>query len=252
MEMNYVFEGNGDKIIVFVHGLGESLDYWRVLSSKLNKGYKILLYDIRGHGNSPLGDEAFSIDMLVDDLHNLILKLNIKKTSLVGFSLGGNVILSFAIKYPDFVDKLIVMSSFSENDENLRSKFLEFRDAIGISYEAFFDVIIRYVIPDDVYMQNREVLEFVKKENARKANTNAIKYGIDAGIDFDVTNQLNSIRCPVMILAGRDDDIISLKLSEILNDNIKNSQLMIFDDTKHNLLIGKNISEILELMRKFL
>ena len=55
-----------------------------------------------------------------------------------------------------------------------------------------------------------------------------------------------------MILAGRDDDIISLKLSEILNDNIKNSQLMIFDDTKHNLLIGKNISEILELMRKFL
>ena len=41
MEMNYVFEGNGDKIIVFVHGLGESLDYWRVFSSKLNKGYKI-------------------------------------------------------------------------------------------------------------------------------------------------------------------------------------------------------------------
>ena len=250
--MNYVFEGNGDKVIVFVHGLNDSLDYWRVLSSRLNKEYKTLLYDIRGHGKSPLGDEAYSIDMLVDDLHNLILKLNIKKASLVGFSLGGNVVLSFAIRYPDLVDKIIVMSSFSENDENLRNKFLEFSDAVDISYEAFYDVIIRYAIPDDVYRQNREILEFVKKENARKANIKAIKYGIAVGMAFDVTNQLNNIGCQTLILAGRDDDIVSLELSEMLNDNIKNSQLIIFDDMKHNLLIGENIFETLELMRQFL
>lgn len=252
MKMNYVFQGNGDRTIVFVHGLGDSLDYWRKLSSRLKDEYKILMYDIRGHGNSPLGDEAFTIDMLVDDLHDLLLSLNIEKTSLVGLSLGGNIVVSFAVRYPELVDRIVVMSSFSENDDNLKAKFLEFADAISISYEAFYDVIIRYVIPLDVYERNREVLEYVKRQNAQKANIEAIRYGIDIGMNFNLTDQLDRICCPALILTGRDDDIISLGLSKILNDNIVNSELIIFDDTKHDLLIGKNIPMILELMRRFL
>ncbi len=250
--MNYVFNGNGDKTIVFVHGLSDSLEYWRKLSSRLKDEYKILMYDIRGHGSSPLGDEAFTADMLADDLYKLLLSLNINKASFVGLSLGGNIVLSFAIRYPELVARIVVMSSFSENDDNLRAKFLEFADSIAISYETFYDVIIRYVIPDDVYERNRAVLESVKRQNALKANTEAIKYGIDMGMNFNVTGQLASIKCPALILAGRDDDIISLGLSEILNDNIGNSELIIFDDTKHDLLIGKNIPKILELLRQFL
>ena len=45
MKVNYVFEGNGDKTIVFIHGLSDDLEYWRKLSSRLNVEYKILLYD---------------------------------------------------------------------------------------------------------------------------------------------------------------------------------------------------------------
>ena len=223
MKMNYVFQGNGDRTIVFVHGLSDSIDYWKKLSSRLNNEYKILMYDIRGHGSSPLGDEAFTIDMLVDDLHGLLLSLNIEKASLVGLSLGGNIVLSFAIRYPELVDRIVVMSSFSENDDNLRAKFLEFRDAIAISYEAFYDVIIRYVITDDIYDRNREVLECVKRQNAQKANLEAIKNGIDMGMNFNVTDHLDRICCPVLILTGCDDDIISLRLSKTLNDNIINS-----------------------------
>lgn len=252
MKVNYVFEGTGDKTIVFVHGLSDSLDYWRVLSSRLNNEYKTLLYDIRGHGQSPLGDEPFDIDMLADDLYDLLLKLNIKKASFVGLSLGGNIVLSFAIRYPDLVDKIILMSTFSENDDNLKGKFLEFRNAIDISYEEFYDVIIRYVIPENLYRENREALEIIKMENAEKSNIEGIKNGIDAGINFNVTDDLSKIKCPALILVGRDDDIITLELSEIMNSNIEDSRLIIFDDTKHNLLIGDNIPEILELVRQFL
>lgn len=252
MKTNYVFEGTGDKSIVFVHGLNGSLGYWMQLSSSLNKEYKVLLYDIRGHGRSPLGDEPFDIDVLVDDLYDLLLSLDIKKASFVGFSLGGNIVLSFAVRYPEFMDKLIIMSSFSESDDNLISKCLEFRDAIDISYEAFYDVIIRYVIPDEMYMENRELLEIIKFENAKKANIDGIKNAIDIGLNFNVTSQLDKIECPTLILAGRDDDIVSLDLSEVLKDNIKNSELIIFDNTKHNLLIGENTSKILKLMGQFM
>ena len=252
MKVNYIFEGSGDKTIVFIHGLSDSLEYWMGLSSKLKDEYRILLYDIRGHGKSGLGNNEFTMDLLAEDLHDLFLKLNIQKASLIGLSLGGNIALTFALKYPNLVDKIILMSSFSENDDNLTSKFNEFKKAINISYEAFFDAIVKYVIPLDVFEKNKEILDIAKNEKSKSANIKAIENGIDVGVNFNVTDQLAEIENETLILAGRDDDIISLELFKILNDNIKDSKLIIFDNTKHDLLIGRNITEILELIRKLI
>ena len=143
VDVNYIFEGSGDKTIVFIHGLSDSLEYWMGLFSGLSDDYRILSYDLRGHGESDLGNEEFTMDLLAQDLHNLFLKLNIEKASLIALSLGGNIALTFALKYPELVDKLILMSTFSESDDNLSAKFKEFKKAINISYETFFDVIIK-------------------------------------------------------------------------------------------------------------
>ena len=252
MEMNYVFEGKGNKTVVFVHGLSDSIKYWMPLSSILNDEYKILLYDIRGHGDSPLGDETFNMDMLVDDLYNLLLKLNIKKASFVGLSLGGNIVLSFAVKYPDFVDKLVLMSTFSEIDDNLKNKLLNFKDAINVSYESFFDVIIKDVIPEGKYDECRDTLEIVKQENAKKVNTEGIKNAINLAFDFKITYQLTKLNCQTLILAGSNDDIVSKELTNILHANIKNSELVILKNTKHDVLFGNNFIKVSELMRRFL
>lgn len=251
-DINYVFEGSGEKTIVFIHGLSDSLDYWRRLSLMLSDEYKVLIYDLRGHGESDLGNEEFSMDLLSDDLYNLFLKLNIKKASLIGLSLGGNIALTFTLKHPELVEKLVLMSTFSENDDNLESKFKEFKNAINISYETFFDAIVKYVIPQDVYDENREVLEIAKKMKAETANIKAIKNAIDIGAEFNVTGQLSKIDNETLILYGRDDEIISLNLVNILKDNIRNSKLVILDNTKHDLLIGDNIFEILKLIRQLI
>lgn len=251
-DINYIFEGSGEKTIVFIHGLSDSLDYWRRLSLMLSDEYKVLIYDLRGHGESDLGNEEFSMDLLSDDLYNLFLKLNIKKASLIGLSLGGNIALTFTLKHPELVEKLVLMSTFSESDDNLESKFKEFKNAINISYETFFDAIVKYVIPHDVYDENREVLEIAKKMKAETANIKAIKNTIDIGAEFNVTGQLSKIDNETLILYGRDDEIISLNLTNILKDNIRNSKLVILDNTKHDLLIGDNIFEILKLIRQLI
>ena len=252
MKINYLYEGNGDKTLVFIHGLSDSLEYWQVLSSALTDDYKVLSYDIRGHGGSDYGNEKLTIDLLRDDLYNLFLKLNIEKATIIGFSLGGHIALSFILKYPELCDKMILMSTFSESDDNLISKSQEFKQAINISYEAFYDVIIKYVIPKSVYDENKDVLEYVKMQNAKTANLKAIGDAIDIISNFNITDQLSKIDNQTLILAGHDDDIVSLDLIQILNDNIKNSELVIFDNTKHNLLIGENVREILKLLRQFL
>ena len=250
MNINYRYFGKGDETIVFIHGLSDDMTYWMSLSEHLKDSYKILLYDIRGHGESQF--EYFTIDTLVEDLHDLLLKENIEKATLVGFSLGGNIALEFSIRYPEIVEKLILMATFSEFDEQLESTFIEFRNALNVSFEEFYDVIINYVLPKDIIDRHHEELEFIKYEKAKTANLEAILCGVEAGFDFNCTDRLQLIDAETLIMAGRDDEIVSINLLKILNDNIKNSNLIVFDDTKHNLLIGGNIEEILGLMRKFI
>ena len=200
MEINYLLEGSGENTIVFIHGLSDNLYYWQRLSFELSKNYKVLSYDLRGHGSSPYA--PFTMDELADDLHDLLLSLDIAKASLVGLSLGGNVALLFALKYPKMVEKLVIMSSFNQVDDNLRLKFEEFKTAIEKSYEDFYDVIIEYVLPEDILNENREALEFYKKETAKSANPKAIENGIDIGIDFYITDKLKCLNHPALILAG--------------------------------------------------
>ena len=249
MRCNHVLEGYGEKTIVFIHGLSDSLEYWTKLSSQLSDEYQILRYDLKGHGKSDF--QMFTMDDLADDLHELLLKLNIEKASLIGNSLGGNVALKFAVRYPQMVDSLVIMSSFSEVDSNLNSKFLEFKDAIDIGFEEFFDVIINYVLPEDVIQKNHDLLMANRDLLAKKANLDGIKHGIEIGMDFNMTDELKDIDVPALILAGADDEIATDSLQHILNDNILNSRLVFFEDTKHDLLIGRNISEIKRLIRQF-
>ena len=238
MKCNYTLEGEGEKTIIFIHGLSDSLQYWEVLSLKLSKDYQILRYDLRGHGESEFS--PFTMDDLAEDLYELTTKLNIKKASLAGLS------------YPEIVENLIIMSSFSEVDENLRSKFLEFRDAINIGFKEFFDSIIKYVLPEDIIDENYELLQANRDFLAQKANPDGIKQGIEIGMKFNVTDELKNIKVPALILAGRDDEISTNDLQHILNDNIDDSRLIFFENTKHNILIGENVSVIEKLIRQLL
>lgn len=117
--INYELEGEG-KTIVFVHGLSDSLVYWKVLTETLKKDYQTLIYDLRGHGESTDDDRNTTIDLYQEDLYQLLNALNIEDAVFIGLSLGGNVILDLAVNHPEMVKGLIVMSSFPEHDEKLK------------------------------------------------------------------------------------------------------------------------------------
>ncbi|MBE6491669.1 MAG: alpha/beta fold hydrolase [Methanobrevibacter sp.] len=88
MKLNYVVEGKGEPLI-FLHGLSDDLRYWEVLTSTLKKKYQVIRIDLRGHGESELGDDEITIDTYADDLKDLLDDLKIDAGNLIGFSLGG-------------------------------------------------------------------------------------------------------------------------------------------------------------------
>ena len=247
--MNYKLEGSGETL-VFIHGLSDSLLYWEYLASNLKDHYQVLRVDLRGHGESELKDDELTIGLFADDLHCLLRELNIGKVGLIGFSLGSAVALDFAIRYAQMVSSLVLMSSFYRADEHLENIFNQFKNALRKGFEDFYDLILPMVLCPDVINDNRKNLEVLKEFASLSANTQAYIQACDAGLDFDVEDKLSQIDVPTLILAGKYDEITVLESQKELQRKITNSKLIVFDDVKHNLLVGKNNEEILNILKK--
>ena len=250
MELNYAVEGDGESL-VFIHGLSDNLLYWEALATTLKNDFKVVRFDLRGHGESPLGDEEITIDTYANDLKSLLDELDITKANLIGFSLGGAVAMDFALKFPDCVSSLVLMSTFYKCDDGLAEVFKQFIDALDSSFEDFFDFMLPKVLCPDVIENNSEELEFLKQLSSKTANIEAYKMATEACFNFDVENQLSQINVPTLIMAGKYDEIFPKSIQEILSEKIEHSRLIIFDNSKHNLLVGKNNVEIVEILKNF-
>ena len=109
-ELNYRKLGQGDRTLVFVHGV---LGYWRnfySISQAFKENYTCLLYDQRGHGLS-FHKAPYTVESMAQDLKELLGFLKLKSVVLVGHSLGGWVCLYLAYKEPDWVKRLVVVDS---------------------------------------------------------------------------------------------------------------------------------------------
>ena len=107
MKLNFRTYGSGEPLII-LHGDFGSADNWQTLGKEFSQNYKVYLVDQRNHGNSPHSDE-FDYNVMADDILELLLNENIDKINLLGHSMGGKTAMTFATRYPEKVDKLVVV-----------------------------------------------------------------------------------------------------------------------------------------------
>lgn len=100
--------------VVILHGLYGMSDNWLSIVRKLEHRYKFILPDLRNHGDSDF-DNDHSYNAMVADVLELLSDLNLNKVVLLGHSMGGKVAMLFALTYPEFVHKLIVVDIAPKN-----------------------------------------------------------------------------------------------------------------------------------------
>ena len=93
---------------MILHGLFGSARNWQGIARQLGTDYRLLLVDLRNHGNSPHHNKTGYTDM-AEDIKALMRVLDMDKVALLGHSMGGKVAMSFALSYPGLVDKLLIM-----------------------------------------------------------------------------------------------------------------------------------------------
>ncbi len=106
MNLNYRTFGEGKPLFI-LHGLFGSSDNWISLGRKFAENYRIIIPDLRNHGQSPHSD-LWDYKTMAGDIHQLAEDLGLEKILLIGHSMGGKVAMQVAEAYPGFVEKLVV------------------------------------------------------------------------------------------------------------------------------------------------
>lgn len=107
MDLFYKQYSQAGKPLLIFHGLFGMLDNWHNVAQKLAENYAVYTVDLRNHGQSPHSDEM-SYSLMADDIAELIVRLKYERVHILGHSMGGKAVMTFALKYPTMVDKLIV------------------------------------------------------------------------------------------------------------------------------------------------
>lgn len=107
MELHYKQFGEG-KAFVVLHGLFGSSDNWQTHGKKLAEYFDVYLLDQRNHGESGWSED-FSYDIMAEDLHEFLSSKNLDEIILMGHSMGGKTAMRFAQKYPEMIEKLIIV-----------------------------------------------------------------------------------------------------------------------------------------------
>ncbi len=107
IQLNYTVAGQGFPLIL-LHGNGEDHTYFKHQIGPFSARYQVLALDTRGHGQSPRGTAPFTLEQFAEDLKGFLDSREIKRCHLLGFSDGANIALLFALKYPEYVEKLIL------------------------------------------------------------------------------------------------------------------------------------------------
>ena len=135
VEISFDKQGKGSPAIVFVHGWSNNRSVWDEQMDHFSKKYKVIAIDLGGHGQSGDDRNAWTMSSFGEDVIAVINHLKLKKVILVGFSMGGPVVIEAAKKAPEKIAGLVLV----DNLHNIEMKYSE--EMIKITDSIFSDLM---------------------------------------------------------------------------------------------------------------
>ncbi|WP_155591489.1 alpha/beta fold hydrolase [Lysinibacillus cavernae] len=224
IEMNYEVRGEGEPII-FIHGSGSSWKMWKPQIEQFSKKYKMIMIDMRGHGESSrhFPNDEYSMKVIAQDLKHFLDTLGIEKTHIVGLSQGSVVAQLFSIQNSGYVNKLVLSNGYSEVPTRMSKWVLHISNIVFklIPYDTIINLMLK-VYKDDEF--TKKVLRdsfSIDKEMLLKMKTS----------EFPThTDELHNITCPTLVMGG-DMKIMGVderKASKNIYEHITNAKLALF------------------------
>jgi pimeloyl-ACP methyl ester carboxylesterase len=252
ISMRYRLDGQKTgRTLVLVHGVGGRLEDWNGVVDQFGSKYRIVRVDMRGHGSSDKPVGPYLLDVVATDISKLLNSLGVRRSVLVGNSLGGLVAQAFALLYPDQLDALVILAGIADRTQEEKQRVLE-RLAIVEAGEpgSHFDKSLSRWFTDEFVRSNPERIANMKLRNQENdPRAYAAAYRMLA--TNDLADQLHKISVPTLIATGEFDIGSSPRMARVMHERVVGSKLHIFEGLRHGI-VAEAPAKVASIIDRFL
>ncbi len=222
--------GQGDPYLL-IHSLGADWRVWRDVIPALAEQYRVLAYDLRGHGYASNAPKVEAMQTYVDDLVRLLDQLNLRKVRLAGLSLGGCIAQMFALQHPDRVTSLALLSTMEHGTRDLYVALAESAERDGMPAQVA-TCLLRWLTPE-IVAENFWYVRYLRERIIRAQVSNwAAAWRTLA--NFDIAGRLGELRIPTHVIAAeRDGQTTGPQVMKALAEQIPQARFSIIAAAPH-------------------
>ena len=232
----YEEKGSGEPLI-FIHGVGLDHTMWNQQIDSLSDSFRVIVYDMLGHGGSEHPPGPYSITQYVEQLSGLMEFLNIEKTHLVGFSMGGMVAQAFALDFKNKLKTVTIMNAVANRTDEQRKGILarveEVRENGPLS--TIEPAINRWFNPSFIQSQQEVVNQVRNRLQTNNPASYLAAYTLFATADAEIWPKLQNIETPAFIITAENDIGSNPEMARMMHEQIKGSDIKIIPDMRHML-----------------
>jgi 3-oxoadipate enol-lactonase len=231
-DLHYRLEGpEAAPVLVLSSSLGTTLGMWDEQAAALGARFRLLRYDHRGHGGSPVPPGPYTIEDLGRDVLALLDRLEIERCSFCGLSLGGMVGMWLASEAPERVERLVLCcTSAALGPPEMWAKRAAAVRAGGM--EAVAEAVLERWFTPAFRAERRETIEWAAK---MLRNTPPEGYAgcCEAIREMDLRDRLGGIRAPTLVIAGAEDPATPVEHAERIHAAIPDARLAVIPQAAH-------------------
>ena len=231
--------------ILLMHGSGLTHIVWSLHEQfYASQGFNVLSVDLPGHGNSE-GPSLKSIEKISDWIKSLMLKINIEKIIIVGHSQGGLIGIDFASRYPELIEKIVLVANSYKMPVN--------QDLIDLA-EAGDEKAVLLMMKwgyegSKAFIGGNPVKKIV---NSARDIREVLAVDLNACNNYkNGENAIKKINCPTLCIFGDLDKMVPVKVGLKMSEQITNSETKIISDCGHMIIFEKAF-EMRKLVKEFI
>jgi 3-oxoadipate enol-lactonase len=247
------FEAGRGEPLVLIHGLGDDHRAWRRTLPDLMLRRRVILYDLRGHGETTLGKPDGTLRQLAGDLVALLEAIGVERADVAGFSLGGTIAMRAAIDHPDHVGRLVLVATSSRVGRSAAGWYGERRKMVEHDDAWLRETLDRDTA--DVYAQSPNELEeglLIRRQSTAdpRGYGNACAAMVALGT-APLDPELGNIKSPTLIVASDLDQHCPPKAAEIIAAGVPGSRLEVLTGSGHAIPVERP-KDLAAAINKFL
>ncbi|MFW9826088.1 MAG: alpha/beta fold hydrolase [Candidatus Thorarchaeota archaeon] len=244
----YEILGQGEPVLL-VHGLGSKKESWIAQFKPLSEYFKVIRFDNRGAGKSDRPKGEYTMELFADDIAGLMDFIEIDKAHIIGWSLGGMIVQNFVIKYPERVNKMVLINTnYGTPDESGAEVYKNMRIAGLKAKEKDPEKAFWNSIRADYYIKFRQQLEadpskkwyglwsaedLIKETMINPPTIEDIEVQAKAVSTHHTLERLNEIKNDSLLITSTHDRVMPVSVMKEMHERIPNSTLKIINKAGH-------------------